>query len=269
MINTIGVLGCGWLGKPLAESLLKEGYHIKGTTTDPDKLTALQAAGINPFLIAIGDYGIKGGISSFLKDLDVLIINIPPGLRKAPTGNFVARMQFLNQAINDAEVPKLIFVSSTSVYGALQGEVWEDTVPKPISESGKQLLAVEKLFSNNPSFKTTIIRFGGLIGPKRHPVRQLSGKKNIKSGEELLNLIHLDDCIRIITTILRESYWNQIFNGVYPYHPSKKEYYTNEALKMGVTPPEFQDTNAPVYKKIVKSQVFNVKSHPLLTTIVS
>jgi len=269
LIKTIGILGCGWLGKPLAESLLAKGYRIKGTTTASKKLTSLQAVGIIPFLISIGEDGIKGAISSFLEDLDVLLITIPTGLRKAPNANFVVRMQFLNKAINAAKVSRLIFVSSTSVYGALEGEIWEDSIPKPISKSGKQLLEAEKLFSTNPSFKTTIVRFGGLIGPKRHPVRQLSGKKNIKNGAELVNLIHLNDCILIVTTILEESYWNRIFNGVYPYHPTKKEYYTSEALKMGITPPEFQATNSPLYKKTIKSKVFNVKSHPLLTTIVS
>lgn len=30
---TVSILGCGWLGLPLAEQLLAEGYSVKGSTT--------------------------------------------------------------------------------------------------------------------------------------------------------------------------------------------------------------------------------------------
>ncbi len=33
------ILGCGWLGKPLAVSLLDEGFNVKGSTTSEEKLT--------------------------------------------------------------------------------------------------------------------------------------------------------------------------------------------------------------------------------------
>ena len=31
--NKIGVLGCGWLGFPLAKDLIKQGFKVKGSTT--------------------------------------------------------------------------------------------------------------------------------------------------------------------------------------------------------------------------------------------
>ena len=36
----ISILGCGWLGLPLAKSLLAKGYKIKGSTTSESKLEA-------------------------------------------------------------------------------------------------------------------------------------------------------------------------------------------------------------------------------------
>ncbi|WP_258929290.1 hypothetical protein [Flavobacterium davisii] len=38
----ISLLGCGWLGLPLAESLIKKGYEIKGSTTNLDKIPLLK-----------------------------------------------------------------------------------------------------------------------------------------------------------------------------------------------------------------------------------
>ena len=41
-MKRVSVLGCGWLGKPLAISLLDEGYSVKGSTTSEDKLELLE-----------------------------------------------------------------------------------------------------------------------------------------------------------------------------------------------------------------------------------
>ena len=82
--DKIGIIGCGWLGLPLAKSLISNNYKVKGSTTRKNKLTVLKKEGIDPFLIEITDNSISESISSFLKGLDILIINIPP---RIPTIN--------------------------------------------------------------------------------------------------------------------------------------------------------------------------------------
>ncbi|WP_321539617.1 NAD(P)-binding domain-containing protein [Flavobacterium piscinae] len=48
-MKQISILGCGWLGMPLAKHLLQKGYSIKGSTTTETKLELLQNEGITPF----------------------------------------------------------------------------------------------------------------------------------------------------------------------------------------------------------------------------
>lgn len=57
MKPTIGILGCGWLGKPLAEHLLAEGYRVKGSTTTPEKKEILLDAGIEAFKVTLTSTG--------------------------------------------------------------------------------------------------------------------------------------------------------------------------------------------------------------------
>mgnify|MGYP003615968040 CR=1 FL=1 len=38
----ISILGCGWLGFPLAQKLIETGYEVKGSTTSESKLEALK-----------------------------------------------------------------------------------------------------------------------------------------------------------------------------------------------------------------------------------
>ena len=268
MNKTIGILGYGWLGTSLGVSLLKEGYQVKGSTTSTDKLDSLSQMGLLAYPIHLKEGSVDGKIVEFLTDLDVLVINVPPNLRKDPSSDYVAKMQVLLENIKGFPIHHILFVSSTSVYGDVEGEITEDTVPQPVTKSGKQLLEAERLFLNETRFSTTIIRFGGLIGEDRHPITQLSGR-TLTNGGELINLIHKNDCIHMIRTILKNGYWNQIFNGVYPYHPTKAEYYTVEAKKRGVPPPNYTQGAAKPNRKKVIFRNFYVKKHLLTTSISS
>jgi nucleoside-diphosphate-sugar epimerase len=166
----ISILGCGWLGLPLAKSLLAKDYVVKGSTTSESKLEVLKNAGISPFQIQLEEHEIIGTIENFLDETDVLLIDIPPGLRKVTsTSNemtFVNKVKTLIPFIEKSRIQKVVFVSSTSVYGDSNNfstslEVTEETKPNPDTESGKQLAITETLLQSNPYFKTTVIRFGG------------------------------------------------------------------------------------------------------------
>lgn len=253
MNRIIGVLGCGWLGLPLAISLVKKGYTVRGTTTSGTKLPLLEENGIEPHLISLGEAGVEGDITSFLNGMDTIIINVPPALRNGNTSNYVQKVQQLHGQIRSAGIPEVIFVSSTSVYGGLSGKVTEGTVPIPESESGKQLLQAEALFRDDQTINTSIIRFGGLIGPGRHPVNFLSGRKDLKNGHHPVNLIHLDDCLNLIIAILKQGWWGTVLNGVFPEHPSKQNYYTHVAEQRGLPAPEYREEAETGEGKVVES----------------
>ena len=260
-------MGCGWLGLPLAKAFIKSGYLVRGTTTSEYKLGMLEKEGITPFLISLSEEKIVGNISGFLADVELIVINVPPKLRSGNKENYVKKMQLLLESVKAAKTKKVIFVSSTSIYGNIEGEVTEETMPQPNTESGKQLLASENLFKNTPELRTTIIRFGGLIGPDRHPVTMLSGRKGLTNGNAVINLIHVEDCIGIIKAIIQDDWWDELFNGVYPYHPTKQEYYSSEAQKRGLTIPEYSNTSLHSGKKIESRRLIHVKKHHFNTPI--
>lgn len=266
MIKKIGVLGCGWLGYPLAKTLLSEGFKVRGTTTTDEKLEKLKKEGIEPFYVKLNENDILGDIKSFLDDLDLVILNIPPKLKRPPFENYVQKIKILQTAIEQSKVKNLLFVSSISVYGDNEGDITEETLPKPVTESAKQLLNAESLLFENGLFKTTIVRFGGLINEKRHPIRSLSGKTGLTNGQELINLIHLGDCIGLILEIIQGHYWNKVVNGVYPYHPTKHEYYTSEAEKKGLLAPKYVKENVKSHQKRIKSKNFLYKYNYPITT---
>lgn len=269
MNKRIAVLGCGWLGFPLAVSLVKKGYVVNGSTTSEEKLAKLQLKGIKPFVLRLSEDKITGQIDTFLADASILIINVPPNLRGKHQESYVKKMQLLHQKTLQSSIKQVIFVSSTSVYGTIEGEVVEASTPLPVTASGRQLMAAESIFRNSETLQTCIVRFGGLLGGDRHPVKILSGKKELKNGSHPVNLIHRNDCIGIIEHILLSNCWGEIINGVYPYHPSKQEYYTKEAAKFKIQPPEYQEDNSIFNKKVIPKALLNVKEFCFKTSICS
>lgn len=250
MSKTIAIAGLGWLGKPLAQHLALLGYKVKGSVTSLSKATTLQKSGFNVFPVEISETGVTGEPQSFLNDADVLIIMIPPGLRRNTGADHVLKMSYFLSEITAASVNNVILISSTSVYDDSQGKVSEEVLPKPTSEAGKQLLQVEQLLFNAPNLKTTIVRFGGLYGGNRQPVRYLAGRTDLSNGNAPVNLIHRDDCIRILSEIIRQEAFGKIFNAVTPQHPSKREYYSNKAREIGLDPPKYSEEKQEIYKQV-------------------
>jgi nucleoside-diphosphate-sugar epimerase len=260
----IGILGCGWLGLPLAKSLLSKDYEIKGSTTSESKIEVLKDAGISPFQIQLEEHQIIGNIEDFLKETDVLIIDIPPGLRREVSSSnemtFVRKVKTLIPFIEKSDVQKVIFVSSTSVYG--DGfpivEITEETKPNPDTESGKQLAITETLLQSNPHFKTTVIRFGGLLGDDRHPIKFLAGRTNIENPDAPVNMIEREDCIGIIEKILKQvqhDNWGETFNAVAPQHPTRKAYYHKKAEILNLPLPTFAEDSESKGKIISSKKV--------------
>jgi nucleoside-diphosphate-sugar epimerase len=260
-MKNISILGCGWLGLPLAKSLLDKGFLVKGSTTSIEKMTLLESNGIHAFQITLSENEIQGDLQSFLKNSEILIIDIPPKLRENSNENFVSKIQNLIPFIENSKIEKIIFISSTSVYAdetSTTLSVTELTKPQPETESGKQLLKAENLLLRSTNFKTTVIRFGGLIGENRHPIHFLAGRKNIENPDAPINLIHQLDCIGIIEEILRQAQkdklgFGEIFNAVAPFHPTRKTYYSEKALELNLLLPEF-DESKPSVGKIISSE---------------
>lgn len=264
----ISILGIGWLGFPLAKKLIEFGYEVKGSTTSESKLNLLEANSIQPFQIELSEKESKGNIDAFLNDSEFLIIDIPPKLKSNPTENFVEKIKLLTSYIEKSTIKNVLFVSSTSVYADVFpiAEIDENSIPNPDSGSAKQLFQSEQLLLSNSNFQTTILRFGGLIGEDRHPIKFLAGKSNVENPDAPVNLIHQEDCIAIIIKMLKQVQHesvvvNNIFNAVTPQHPTRKEYYQKKAENSNLPLPIFAKNQESKGKIISSTKIETVLNY--------
>ncbi|MGK0413444.1 MAG: nucleoside-diphosphate-sugar epimerase [Polaribacter sp.] len=235
-MNSVSILGSGWLGKPLAISFLEDGFNVKGSTTSEDKLADLESHNIESFLVDISDFE---QFDEFL-DTDILIIAI--------TSKDFDGFERLIAQIQDSEIQKVIFISSTSVYPSLNKVMTEEDVVLEIP-----LTEIENLFRDNTFFETTIIRFAGLFGGERQPANWFKNGRKIPQPKGFVNMVHQEDCIEIIHTIIDQNCWNEIFNVCSNHHPTRREFYTMAKLSMGFEMPQFEKNE--IYKwKIISSK---------------
>lgn len=222
----ISILGLGWFGQQLAAELADR-FQILGTTRDSKKKHHLERLGYQV------DELIPPAIPrDELLDTDYLLLNFPP---------FKDQLSWL-KSWPIKKTTHVIFISSTSVYGSNSGVVSERMEPQPNTENGEILLAEEKWIRDTFS-NYTIIRFGGLIGPGRHPGRYLSGRKNLSGAQSPVNLIHSGDCVGFVKQVIHQKFIG-IFNLVYPDHPTRENYYSDFCKKENIPLPEFNSDSA-------------------------
>jgi nucleoside-diphosphate-sugar epimerase len=234
----ISILGCGWLGFPLATSLISKGFAVKASTTSPEKLEVFSRAGIDPYLVHF-DKIISPPDLQVLLEAETLIITIPPG-RKNPDGfnNYIQMVKSICEIIPNTSISSIIFISSTSVYPNANNIVDEFSDIFPETESGKLLADSEILLRNLP-VRVIILRLAGLIGPQRMPGFFFAGKTQMPNGQAPVNLIHRNDVINIIHLLIENPDASGIYNACAPSHPTKTEFYTLAAEKENLELPQF------------------------------
>ncbi|BAX82231.1 Rossmann-fold NAD(P)-binding domain-containing protein [Labilibaculum antarcticum] len=236
--KTISILGCGWLGLPLAKFFIKNGYSVKGSTPTPEKISILAENGIIPYRILLNPE-INTDFDADFFNSEIIVVNFPPKRREDIEEFHPQQFKALIEQVRLSSIKKLIFISSTSVYANLNRIVTEADNQISEKNSGKALRVVENMLLAQDDFKTSIIRFGGLIGYDRKPGRFFSKMKNAVEGDTPVNLIHQDDCIGIISHVIENGLWGETYNACCPEHPTRKEFYIKAAKSGGFELPQF------------------------------
>lgn len=257
ILMKITIIGCGWLGLPLGEYLSFLSHEVKGSTTKISKLVSLENAGIEPFLLKLSP---EIDCENFdeLIDSELIIINIPPRVAKngpdfhlKQIENLISgiKSKFSVKSVPPGETqPKIIFISSTSVYPDNNQLASEITV----IDNNSVLIKAENLLKKSIE-KVTVLRFGGLMGYDRYPAKYYAGKpfNNWQSG---VNYLHQEDAILTISHIINQNIWNETFNVCSPIHPSRKEIIEKNCVDLGLELPIFIEPESPIPFKIISPE---------------
>jgi nucleoside-diphosphate-sugar epimerase len=250
--HNISVLGCGWLGLPLLKSLVAEGHHVNGSSRNPDTLTAIKAAGGHAFYNDLPDQITRGFFGGLLS---TLIITLPPrgrSLGEEATAHYLKCLKAI-PLLHTGSIPRIIFTSSTGIYGDTSGIITETTLTQPNTHSGRAVEAAENWLDSTAS-TYAVLRLAGLVSSDRHPGRFYGGSDRlISQADAPVNLVHRDGVIEAIHLLLKKG-WQRgdTYNVCASAHPPKGGFYTAAAKSLGL---EVKGTDAGgANGKIVSSQ---------------
>ena len=251
-ISSVTILGCGWLGEALAKDLIAKNIVVFGTTTRAHKIEELRKLGISSIVFCLGQKDSlrischENQISAdiFLNS-DILVMTLPVSKNL----NLAEQEQGYENIFAEVKTKAIVYISSTSVYGSLQGVVNEETEPIPDNLSGQRQYELEKklnFLALKYNKDLSIVRSAGQIGETRHPGKFLSGRRNLSDGNAPVNMIHQVDLIQIVAALCQKKSPQlhgsvRFYNAVARSHPLKKEFYHRAALDIGLEPPEFVD----------------------------
>ncbi len=203
-MKKVAIVGLGWLGMPLAMALSARGWQVTGSKTTPDGVEAARRCGLDAFQLELTpDLICDAEDLDVLFDVDALVVTLPAS-RTAEGGD--AYVQAVQNVVDTAlahSVPRIIFTSSTSVYGGSSGIKTEKSLLQPETTAGKTLVDLENWLHDLPGTSVDVLRLAGLVGPKRHPGRFLAGKQALPNGSHGVNLVHLDDVVEAIMLLLQ------------------------------------------------------------------
>lgn len=211
-MKKVAIVGLGWLGMPLALSLTARGWQVTGSKTTQDGVEAARMCGIDSYPLRLEPQLVCDTEDlDALMNVDALVITLPARRTGAGEGFYLQAVQEIVDTALAHHIPRIVFTSSTSVYGNVNGTVKENSPRLPQTASGQVLKELEDWLHNLPGTSVDILRLAGLVGPSRHPGRFFAGK-SAPDGQHVVNLVHLQDVVAAIELLLQAPKGGHIYN---------------------------------------------------------
>lgn len=203
------LLGCGFVGKVLAQRLIASGHSVTGWIRNPEQTSELSSLGITPYL---GDITEESCWNSIPRDFEC-VIHIASSSRGDAEVYKKIYLQGMQRVCDFFPKVQKVFVSSTSVYGQTDGEWVDETSPTtPSSATSQVLLQAEAIALQHQSI---VVRPSGIYGPQRSVLYRkfVEGTAVIEgTGTRWINQIHRDDVAAGIAFLIQKSADPGIYN---------------------------------------------------------
>lgn len=207
------IVGCGDIGQRLAQCLPQNAYEVTGLRRNPPVDL--------PYLrYQACDVTNAEELAEVLKqNFSVIVISMTPSER-SDAGYEQAYVKACRNLVGilgaQSLKPRLlIFVSSTAVYGQLDGSwVDENSPTQPVGFSGERLLEAETLIQKS-GYANTIVRFSGIYGPNRNRLIEQVKQKRASASTHFTNRIHADDCARSLAHLIELDRKGEKLQSVY------------------------------------------------------
>lgn len=225
MGGRVTIVGCGDIGSRLAQACMRRGDAVTGWVRSDASVIRLRTHRI-PTLKVDLDQPVPG--LPALEGQDLYYFAPPPAEGREDT-----RVAHLLSQIAEAGQPrKVVYLSTTGVYGDCGGE-WVDETrpPAPAADRAYRRLDAEnrwRAWSRENGGELVILRVAGIYGPGKLPESRLrSGRPMVAEADApITNHIHTLDLLEICLAAMSRGASGAVFN-VCDGHPGSMTGYFN------------------------------------------
>jgi nucleoside-diphosphate-sugar epimerase len=260
------IIGCGYLGERVGALQSRSSEPVYGTVRSAERAAVIAGLGIKPIIADVLQ-------PSSLCDLPAAervfyCVGFDRSAESAMRSVYVDGLQNVLDRLSRS-VSRLVYASSTGVYGQTRGEwVDEDSPTHPVHESGRLCLEAEERVrawasSRAGSVAAIILRFAGLYGRDRVVRRALLERgENIPGDpEKFLNLIHIDDAARAAVAALTFVSAASLYVVCDDRPITRREYYSRVATILGVPEPRFEPVPPEASKAVRDATSKRIANH--------
>lgn len=194
----VAVLGAGYVGAELARTLAAGGAQVVAVR----RRAVAPEPGIQ-WLAA--DLGAPLPLS-LPRELDAIVLAVAPGgTRDSYAATYPPAAAAALALAHRTGARRVIYTSSTGVYGGEEGELITEASPRRGSGPGNgSLIEAEDRLLDAGQSGVTVLRVAGIYGPGRDPrARFLESAALPMRGEYWVNLAHRSDIVRGIQQVLQ------------------------------------------------------------------
>jgi nucleoside-diphosphate-sugar epimerase len=219
MSRRVLIVGCGYVGLALGTRLVQTGHAVFGLRRSPGAAAELAAVGITPLA---GDLTRTDDLSRLPGPFDWVVntVSSSRGGVAEYRDVYLDGTRNLLTWLRDRPPERLVYTSSTSVYGQIDGSWVDESSPTvPAEETGRVLVETETELLKAARVGTVpgiVLRVAGIYGPGRgHLFQQfLRGEARIQGdGSRWLNMVHRDDVAGAIHAALERGQPGNIYNA--------------------------------------------------------
>jgi uncharacterized protein YbjT (DUF2867 family) len=209
--NNLFCFGYGYSCDHVSRSLQMRGWHIVGTTRDPEKRALMKSQNIKAYIF---DYDSPlDDALRYLRGTTHLLISTPPDDRGDPA--FVLHGEDLRQIDT---LQWIGYLSSTAVYGDRTGGwVDENSETRPNTKRGSRRLYAERQWLSlyeEAGLPVHIFRLAGIYGPGRSALDSVraGNSRRINKPGHAFSRIHIDDIVQALTASMDKPNPGAIYN---------------------------------------------------------
>jgi nucleoside-diphosphate-sugar epimerase len=231
------IIGCGYLGRRVARNWSMQGDTVFALTRTSEHAEEFRQSGLTPIIGDITDAASLAGLPAV--DTILFAVGLDRGTSHSQHDVYVSGLDNVLYHL-EGKVRRLIYISSTSVYGQNEEEwVDESSDCRPDSPNGQVCLDAERLLQHKVP-QANILRLAGLYGPGRVVARieaLRAGQVPEGNPDAWLNLIHVDDAVAAVLACERRGVPGATYLVCDDSPCRRREYYSLLADMIGAPAP--------------------------------